>query len=116
MKNYLFVLRKPAHSGAYLAETLDMILTTAAFEQNVSLLFLDKAVFHLKQNQHVSFGADTAATFKALELYDVTALFVERESLNESGLTENDLFLPVTLISRQEINSLMQTFDVLISS
>jgi tRNA 2-thiouridine synthesizing protein C len=52
MKSYLFVLRKPAHSGVQVQEMLDIILTTAAFDQPVSILLLDDGVFHLKNGQH----------------------------------------------------------------
>ena len=52
MKTFLFVLRKPSYSGLYVQEMLDIILTTAAFEQNVTILLLDDAVFHLKNHQN----------------------------------------------------------------
>ena len=52
MKSYLFVLQKPAHSGAYAQEMLDIILTTAAFDQAVSILLLDDGVFQLKKGEH----------------------------------------------------------------
>ncbi|MEY3879842.1 MAG: sulfurtransferase complex subunit TusC [Pseudomonadota bacterium] len=71
MKTYLFILRKPAHSGAYVQEILDIILTTAAFDQKVSLLLLDDGVFHLKKNQQPeSVGMkDTAANLCRRRLY-----------------------------------------------
>jgi len=54
VKSYLFILRKPAHSGAHVQEMLDIILTTAAFDQKVSILLIDDAVFQLKKGQHPS--------------------------------------------------------------
>jgi tRNA 2-thiouridine synthesizing protein C len=115
MKKILFVLRKAAHSGIQLQEMLDIILTTAAFDQQVGLLLLDDAVFHLKKGQHPETSGlkETAAIFNALEMYDVTALYVERESLSERGLTHPDLCLPVQVINRKDIAGLMQQFDVL---
>ena len=114
MKNYLFVLRKPAHSGAYLQEMLDIILTTAAFDQSVSILWLDDAVFQLKNNQHPEIMGmkDTAAMFQSLSIYDVTDLYIETESLQERGLALNALSLPVQALHRQEIGAFMQGFDV----
>ncbi len=118
MKNYLFILRKPAHSGILVQEILDVILTTAAFDQHVSILLLDDGVFHLKNNQHPeSIGMkDTAAMFKALELYDVTALYTEAESLAERGLIEQDLCLSIHVVLRAEVNRLMTQFDVIFTS
>ena len=114
MKSYLFVLRKPAHNGAYLQEMLDIILTTAAFDQSVSILWLDDAVFQLKNQQQpeVLGMKDTAAMFHSLALYDVTDLYIETESLQQRGLSVNALCLPVQALPRKEIGMFMQGFDV----
>ncbi|MCX7066528.1 MAG: sulfurtransferase complex subunit TusC [Methylococcales bacterium] len=114
MKSYLFVLRKPAHNGAYLQEMLDIILTTAAFDQSVSILWLDDAVFQLKNQQQpeVLSMKDTAAMFNSLALYDVTDLYIETESLQQRGLSVNALCLPVQALPRKEIGEFMQRFDI----
>ena len=115
MKSYLFVLRKPAHSGAYTQEMLDIILTTAAFDQKVSILLLDDGVFQLKNGQHPeNVGMkDTAAIFNALEIYDVNEIYTEVESLRERGLKTSDLHLPVQAFYRKDIAGLMKRFDVI---
>jgi tRNA 2-thiouridine synthesizing protein C len=114
MKSYLFVLRKPAHTGAYVQEMLDIILTTAAFDQKVSILLLDDGVFQLKKGQHPeNVGMkDTAAIFNALQIYDVNDIYTEVESLQERGLEPVDLFLPVQAFYRKDIAGLMERFDV----
>ena len=114
MKSYLFVLRKPAHSGAYVQEMLDSILTTAAFDQKVSILFLDDGVFQLKSGQHPEKAGmkDTAAIFNSLEIYDVEDLYAEVESLQERGLKPGNLCLPFQVYYRKDIAVLMKRFDV----
>jgi len=114
MKRYLFVLRKSAHSGAYAQEMLDIILTTAVFDQEVGILLLDDGVFQLKSGQHPeNVGMkDTAAIFKALEIYDVKDIYTEVESLQERGLKLADLCLPVQAVPRKDIAGLMKRFDV----
>ena len=116
MKSYLFVLRKPAHSGSYVQELLDIIMTTAAFDQHVTML--DDAVFHLKIGQSPQKVAmkDTAAIYKALELYDVTEIYTEEDSLIERGLMLSDLCLPIKSINRTKISSFMKRFDVVFST
>jgi len=116
MKKYLFVMRRLPHSGIHLQETLDMILTTAAFDQQVSLLFIDDGVFQLKigQNPASMQLKDTAAIFTALEIYDVQHLYVERESLTARGLVIHELILPVQPIARTDINLLMAGHDVIV--
>jgi len=114
MKRYLFVLRKPAHSGAYLQEMLDIILITAAFDQSVSILWLDDAVFSLKNQQQPERLTlkDTAAIMQSLSIYDVTELYIETESLQERGLVIDNLCLPVQLLPRKTIGEFMRSFDV----
>ncbi len=113
-KRYLFVLRKPSHTGITSQEMLDVILTSAAFDQAVSVLLLDDAVFHLKKSQRASAqNKDMAALFQALELYDVHDIYVETESLQERGLTVNELNLSVQQCTRKDVNHLMRQFDVL---
>ena len=68
IKKYLFALQKPSYSGLYVQEIIDIILTTAAFEQEVSILLLDDAVFHLNNNQNAINSAykNTATLFPEL--------------------------------------------------
>jgi tRNA 2-thiouridine synthesizing protein C len=117
MKKYLFVLRKPPHSGAYVQEMLDIILTTAAFDQKLGVLLLDDGVFQLKQGQHPeSLGMkDTSAVFKALEIYDVHDVYAEVESLQERGLKPVDLCLPVREFYRKDIAGLMKQYDAVLA-
>lgn len=114
MKSYLFVLRKAPHSGAHIHEMLDIILITAAFDQPVSILLLDDGVFQLKNGQNPESAGmkDTAAIFKALEIYDVKDIYAEVESLQERGLKSGDLCLPVQEFYRKEIAGLLKRFDV----
>ncbi|MEN8261788.1 MAG: sulfurtransferase complex subunit TusC [Pseudomonadota bacterium] len=116
-KNFLFVMRREPHGGIFVQEALDIILTIAAFDQRVSLLFLDDGVYQLKKGQSPA-GAglkDVAPIFGALPIYDVQAFYAEEESLIERGLNTNQLILPVILISRAEVPLLLQRHDVILN-
>lgn len=93
-----------------------MLLTTAAFDQQVGVLFVDDGVFQLKSHQNPASMAlkDTPAVFGALEIYDIHELYVEIESLQARGLDAGDLILPVKLIHRSEISPLMRQHDVVV--
>jgi len=114
MKQYLFVMRHLPHNSSHVQETLDQLLTTAAFDQPVSLLFLDDGVFQLKPQQSSEFMPlkNTAAMFQSLELYDIRQLYVEAESLSDRGMTSEDLILPVCCIPRDAVNALIQQHDI----
>jgi len=111
-------MRTPPHKGIQLQEQLDVILTTAAFDQHVALLFLDDGVFQImKGQQPEKYGLkDTASIFNALEIYDVNEFYAEVESLQERGVKPSNLSLPVQELYRKDIHSLMQQYDTLISN
>lgn len=116
-KRFLFMLRRPPQAGFRVRESLDMVLTTAAFDQPVTLLFLDDGVYQLKHGQRPD-AADlppVAPLFDALALYDVEAVLAERESLNERGLTEDDLVIPVEIIERADIPALIADRDIVVN-
>jgi tRNA 2-thiouridine synthesizing protein C len=115
MKPFLFILRKPPHSGAFVQEMLDIILTTAAFDQPTSILLLDDAVFQLKNGQQpANFRMkDTASIFHALAIYEVKHIYAEVESLEERGLKPAALCLPVQSVYRKDIAVLMRHHQVL---
>ncbi len=109
-------MRNLPHVSSHVQETLDQILTTAAFDQSVSVLFLGDGVFQLKtrQDSQAMVLKNTAAIFTALELYEITDVFVEAESLADRGLILDDLILPVRAIPRAEVNALMRRQDVIV--
>ena len=96
-KKFLYVNRKAPHGTVYALESLEVVLIGAAFEQDVSLAFIDDGVYQLLQNQDTSaIGAKNfSPTFKALGDYDVSKIYVEQESLQQRGLSKEDL-MPLT--------------------
>jgi tRNA 2-thiouridine synthesizing protein C len=117
VKKFLYVNRKAPYGTIYALESLEVVLIGAAFEQDVSVAFVGDGVFQLTK------GQDTKAlevknfspTFRALEDYDVTKLYVEREALEARGLTEGDLVVPVEVVDAQRMTQIMQDQDVILS-
>lgn len=117
IKKFMFVNRKAPYGTIYALESLEVVLITAAFDQDVSLAFLDDGVYQLKKGQQTK-GIETknfSPTYRALEGYDIEKLYVERESMEARGLAEEDLLVDVTVLSRAEMGSLMEEQDVLLS-
>ena len=113
MKRYLFVLRSAAYSGVIGQENLDLVLTASAFEQKVSLLFLDDGIFQILRGQQPSLVVSKVVStlFLALGVYDVDEIYVEVESLRERGVTGSDLVLPVSLLTREDVKTFLCDFD-----
>ncbi len=96
-KRFLYMNRKAPHGSVDALESLEVVLIGAAFEQDVSLAFVDDGVYQLMLNQDTAgIGSKNfSPTFKALGDYDISKIYVEAESLEARGLTRDDL-MPLT--------------------
>ncbi len=117
IKKFMFVNRKATYGTIYALEGLEVVLISAAFEQDVSLAFVDDGVFELKKGQDTkALGQKNfSPTYRALEGYDIEKLYVERESMEARGLSEEDLLVDVNVVSAAEMADLMAEQDVVIS-
>ena len=116
-KKFMFVNRTAPYGTVYALESLEVVLISAAFDQDVSLVFLDDGVWQLKKGQQTK-GIETknfSPTYRALEGYDVEKLYVEQESLAARGLAEEDLIVDVTVLTSAELGKLMEEQDVVLS-
>lgn len=117
VKKFMFVNRKAPYGSIYALEALEVVLITAAFDQDVSLVFMDDGVYQLKKGQQTK-GIEIknfSPTYRALEGYDVEKLYVEKESLEARGLSEADLLVDVVVLGRAEMGALMDQQDVVLS-
>ncbi|MEZ5727005.1 MAG: sulfurtransferase complex subunit TusC [Burkholderiaceae bacterium] len=116
-KKFMFVNRKAPHSTIYALESLEVVLITAAFDQDVSLVFVDDGVYQLKRGM-VTKGIETknfSPTYRALDGYDIEKLYVDQASLAARGLTEEDLIVDVTVLDDAGMAELMEQQDVVLS-
>ena len=130
-KKFLYVNRKAPHGSIYALESLEVVLIGAAFEQEVTLAFIDDGVYQLLQNQDSSAigSKNFSPTYRALGDYDVNQIYVERESLELRGLAKEDL-MPLTwededddwaekdsihVVSSAELAEIIEQQDVLLN-
>ena len=118
VKRFMYVNRKAPYGTIYALECLEVVLIAAAFDQDVSVVFLDDGVCQLKKNQDTTaIGMKNFSnTYRALDDYDVEKIYVEQESLEARGLTEDDLIIPVEILAAEELSEIMAQQDVVISS
>jgi tRNA 2-thiouridine synthesizing protein C len=117
VKKFLYVNRKAPYGTIYALESLEVVLIAAAFEQDVSLLFADDGVYQLMKGQKTDgIGMKNfSPTYRALEGYDVEKLYVDRESMQARGLSEEDLLVDVQILDRAAIGEMMEQQDVVLS-
>jgi len=118
VKRFCYINRKAPYGTVYAHEMLETVLIAAAFEQDVSVVFLDDGVYQLKKEQDTKdLGMKNfSPTFRALDGYDVEKLYVEKESLAARGLTEEDLVVDVEVLDSKALGEIIDAQDVVISA
>lgn len=117
IKKFMYINRTAPYGTIYALEALEVVLIGAAFEQDVCMVFIDDGVYQLKKDQDTD-GIEMknfSKTYRALEMYDVEKLYVDKQSLEERGLTEDDLLVDVEIKTSDELTALMEDQDVVLS-
>jgi len=117
VRKFMYVNRRAPYGTIYALESLEVVLIAAAFEQDVSLVFMDDGVYQIKKGQNTeAIGVKNfSPTYRALEGYDVEKLYVEKESLESRGMTTEDLVVPVQLLDKDQLAALMEEQEVILS-
>ncbi len=131
VKKFMYVNRRAPYGTIYALEGLEVVLIGAAFDQDVSMAFVDDGVFQLKKGQDTgdSNMKNFSPTYHALGDYDVNKLYVDRESLEQRGMTQDDLLEltyededddyqekpSIRLVDREELTELMEQQDVILN-
>ena len=127
----MYVNRKSPYGTIYALESLEVVLITAAFDQDVSLTFTDDGVYQLMKNQNTEgIGMKNfSGTYAALGDYEIKKVYIDKESLEERGLSVSDLQelvwedededyaekSSINLVSRSELSEIMNNQDVVLS-
>ena len=92
-KKFIYLNRKSSYGTVYAIESLEVVLIAAAFEQDVSLAFIDDGIYQIVEGQNTdAIGIKNfSKTYHALGDYDINKLYVSAESLAERGLTQDDI-------------------------
>lgn len=130
-KKFMYMNTKAPYGTIYALESLEVVLIGAAFEQDVSLAFIGDGVYQLAKGQNTDgIGMKNfSPTYSALGDYDVNQIYVEKESLEERGLTLDDLQHltwedededwaekdSIRLVNRSELADVIDNQDVVLS-
>ena len=114
---YLFLLRHSPYSSTLAREALDMALATAAFGNEVTLVFLNDGVYQLLTAQEVApqQRKNIAKTLDALALYDITQVYACADSIKRRGLEAPHLFAAAQLASQETLRTLIEHADNIIN-
>tara|TARA_B100000035_G_scaffold314153_1_gene329626 strand:+ start:3294 stop:3710 length:417 start_codon:yes stop_codon:yes gene_type:complete len=131
IKKFMYVNRKSPYGTIYALESLEVVLISAAFDQDVSLTFTDDGVYQLMKNQKTEgIGMKNfSSTYAALGDYEIKKIYIDQESLDERGLSISDLQelvwedeeedyaekSSINLVSRAELANIMNEQDIVMS-
>lgn len=131
IKKFMYMNRKAPYGTIYALESLEVVLIAAAFDQDVSLVFADDGVYQLMKGQNTDEVGmkNFSPTYSALGDYDIKKIYIEKESLDERGLTLEDLQDlkyededddwaekdSIHLVSREELAKVIDEQDVVFS-
>ena len=111
--NYLIIATSAPYAGALPRAAIDMALTTAAFEQQVTVVFRDDAVFQLldKQDTSNSEQKNIGKMIPALAMYDVQRICAYSPSLANRHCELSDCVDGVEAISKEELRTMVTAAD-----
>ncbi|GMQ91749.1 MAG: hypothetical protein BMS9Abin11_1062 [Gammaproteobacteria bacterium] len=128
-KKLMYINRRAPYGTIYAWESLEVVLIGAAFEQDVSMAFIDDGIYQLLKGQDTNdIGMKNfSPTYSALGDFEVTQIYVEKESLEARGLALDDLMHltyedededyaekdSIKVVSSSELADIMEQQDVL---
>jgi tRNA 2-thiouridine synthesizing protein C len=113
----LIVCRQAPYGSGLAKAALDVALAAAAFDQELSLLFLDDGVWQLLP------GHDPAdinqkninATLESMPLYDINQFYVGEADLTERQLSSDDLQGNIVALTAAELGEFLDRHDQVLS-
>ena len=128
-KNFMFVNRKAPYGSIYALEALEMVLISAAFEQNAVIAFIDDGVYQIVKGQDTKAVGmkNFSPTFGVIEMEKEDAeedpdidmvwrIVVEKESMEARGLDAGDFVVDVEVLDAEALGELMNQQQVVISA
>ena len=115
VKKFMYLNRKAPYGTIYAWEALEVVLIGAAFDQEVSVMFMDDGVYQLTKGQDTSgIGMKNfSPTFRTLGDYEVKNVFVDADSLAARGLTQDDLVQIAweDIDTEEEVENIVEVID-----
>jgi len=110
MMSILIVQKSAPYGSSNAKEALDIALAAGTFDQDVSILFTGDACYQLLADQKPTDidQKNISQMLKALPIYGIDSLLVDKDSLEIRAIKQLDENLSLKLVTKREIKSLYQ--------
>ncbi|WP_269619215.1 sulfurtransferase complex subunit TusC [Zhongshania sp. BJYM1] len=111
--HFLYLFTRQAYGHSLAREAVDMALATAAFDQKISLVFLQDAIFQLLTAKDATIieAKPHSGIINALPLYDIEKIFYLKEDREARQLSQNSLVAHASEISAAKLHELLRSAD-----
>lgn len=107
--NICVVFEHAPHGTTHGREGLDFLLAMAAFYDQISVVFIGDGIYQLLKDQiSVSvLSRDHSKTFKLMNMYDISDVYVSETDLINRNLTVDDLIIDTKVASDELLYQLL---------
>ena len=112
----MIVNHHPPHGTLHAWESLELALTAAAFDQDISIVFMGGGVCQLLTGQDTGqIGIrNFAPAFRAFEDYGIRHVYAEKDALARYGLGPVDLLVDVDPVDTTTLTRMMIEQDIIL--
>ncbi|MFC3151600.1 sulfurtransferase complex subunit TusC [Litoribrevibacter euphylliae] len=116
-KNIVIIIRSAPYGSSSARDAVDFILTAAAYEQDISVVFQGDGVFQLLKDQNPSLihQKRISALISAFEMYEVDQVFYDLSSLSERNINKDDLINNLVEMELHSIQELLNKADTVLT-
>ncbi len=113
----MLVCRTAPYGTIYEQEAIEAMIMFGAYEQDISVSFIGDGVFSLKKGQDTAFlgKKNFSMTYPVLiDDFEISHIYVEKESLEERGLSGDDLIAEVEIVGRNVLKQKMNEMKAML--
>ena len=117
MKKYLLILQQAPFANYNATEGIELALALSAFEQTVSLLFVDTGVLQLvndKQTELIQIK-DPSKVLAGFDLFDIKQVYAQQSALRKYSLAQSDLICKPEVITDHNIADIITQHDIVLT-
>lgn len=113
MQSICFVFNKAPYGNHSGRELLDICLMSCAFDMSITVIFQNEGVLQLLENQQPEIMdiKNHSKTFKALELYGVETILIDKETLQQHNLSNESLLEIGKIVDSKIISDSIKKHD-----